>query len=156
MVSRLLSGHASALRGWERGCSGATAFPPPMLSMRRLALRLPAGPLLFPPLCQRTCAHACTILAHLPLLGPRMHTRLPPHDPVQVRELELNMDLQSVNNLLEFLEKVFNGGSGELMLLSDCGSRHAVCRSRSAGRPGRQQRRPGKFDFLAAALSCFV
>jgi uncharacterized protein with von Willebrand factor type A (vWA) domain len=30
----------------------------------------------------------------------------------QVRELELNMDLKSVNNLLEFLEKVFNGGSG--------------------------------------------
>ena len=31
----------------------------------------------------------------------------------QVRELELNMDIKSVNNLLEFLEKVFNGGSGE-------------------------------------------
>jgi uncharacterized protein with von Willebrand factor type A (vWA) domain len=30
-----------------------------------------------------------------------------------VRELELNMDIKSVNNLLEFLEKVFNGGSGE-------------------------------------------
>ncbi|KAI7841137.1 hypothetical protein COHA_005107 [Chlorella ohadii] len=31
--------------------------------------------------------------------------------PQEVRELELNMDLKSVNNLLEFLEKVFNGGS---------------------------------------------
>jgi uncharacterized protein with von Willebrand factor type A (vWA) domain len=31
--------------------------------------------------------------------------------PQEVRELELNMDLRSVNNLLEFLEKVFNGGS---------------------------------------------
>lgn len=29
----------------------------------------------------------------------------------QVRELELNMDMKSVHNLLEFLEKVFNGGS---------------------------------------------
>ena len=29
----------------------------------------------------------------------------------QVRELELNMDLKSVNNLLDFLEKTFNGGS---------------------------------------------
>lgn len=29
----------------------------------------------------------------------------------EVRELELNMDLKSVNNLLEFLEKPFNGGS---------------------------------------------
>jgi hypothetical protein len=27
-----------------------------------------------------------------------------------VRELELNADLKSVNNLLDFLEKVFNGG----------------------------------------------
>lgn len=35
--------------------------------------------------------------------------------PSQVRELELNMDLRSINNLLEFLEKVFNGGSGELV-----------------------------------------
>lgn len=41
-------------------------------------------------------------------------TSLPPAPPpCQVRELELNMDLRSVNNLLEFLEKVFNGGSGE-------------------------------------------
>lgn len=31
--------------------------------------------------------------------------------PQEVRELELNMDIKSVNNLLEFLEKVFNGGS---------------------------------------------
>lgn len=27
------------------------------------------------------------------------------------------MDLKSVNNLLEFLEKVFNGGSGELKMV---------------------------------------
>ncbi len=40
-----------------------------------------------------------------------LHGELP---IMQVRELELNMDLKSVNNLLEFLEKVFNGGSGEL------------------------------------------
>lgn len=31
--------------------------------------------------------------------------------PQEVRELELNMDLRSVGNLLEFLEKTFNGGS---------------------------------------------
>jgi uncharacterized protein with von Willebrand factor type A (vWA) domain len=31
--------------------------------------------------------------------------------PQEVRELELNMDLKSINNLLEFLEKPFNGGS---------------------------------------------
>ncbi|GAB4823718.1 hypothetical protein N2152v2_010764 [Parachlorella kessleri] len=31
--------------------------------------------------------------------------------PQEVRELELNMDLKSVNNLLDFLEKTFNGGS---------------------------------------------
>lgn len=31
--------------------------------------------------------------------------------PREVRELELGNDMQSVNNLLEFLEKVFNGGS---------------------------------------------
>ncbi len=30
---------------------------------------------------------------------------------VQVRELELNADMNSVNNLLDFLEKIFNGGS---------------------------------------------
>lgn len=29
----------------------------------------------------------------------------------QVKELELGTDIASVNNLLEFLEKVFNGGS---------------------------------------------
>eukprot|EP00803_Ostreobium_quekettii_P008826 evm.model.scf_2565.1 EVM.evm.TU.scf_2565.1 scf_2565:1050-6339(-) len=29
----------------------------------------------------------------------------------EVRELELNQDMKSVNNLLDFLEKVFNGGS---------------------------------------------
>ena len=29
----------------------------------------------------------------------------------QVSELELNNDMKSVNNLLTFLEKVFNGGS---------------------------------------------
>lgn len=28
-----------------------------------------------------------------------------------MRELELNQDMKSVNNLLDFLEKVFNGGS---------------------------------------------
>jgi uncharacterized protein with von Willebrand factor type A (vWA) domain len=31
--------------------------------------------------------------------------------PAEVRELELNDDMQSVSNLLSFLEKVFNGGS---------------------------------------------
>ena len=31
--------------------------------------------------------------------------------PQEVRELELNMDAKSVNNLLDFLEKTFNGGS---------------------------------------------
>ncbi|PNW85740.1 hypothetical protein CHLRE_03g207400v5 [Chlamydomonas reinhardtii] len=31
--------------------------------------------------------------------------------PAEVREIELNMDAASVNNLLEFLEKMFNGGS---------------------------------------------
>ncbi|GMH33678.1 hypothetical protein BSKO_01512 [Bryopsis sp. KO-2023] len=31
--------------------------------------------------------------------------------PQEVRELELNQDMKSVNNLLDFLEKVFNGGS---------------------------------------------
>ena len=31
--------------------------------------------------------------------------------PKEVRELELNNDMKSVNNLLEFLETVFNGGS---------------------------------------------
>lgn len=31
--------------------------------------------------------------------------------PQEVRELELNMDVRSVNNLLDFLEKTFNGGS---------------------------------------------
>uniref|UniRef100_A0A7S0RJC1 VWFA domain-containing protein n=1 Tax=Chlamydomonas leiostraca TaxID=1034604 RepID=A0A7S0RJC1_9CHLO len=31
--------------------------------------------------------------------------------PAEVRELELNNDMKSVNNLLDFLEKVFNGGS---------------------------------------------
>mmetsp|Transcript_26101 Transcript_26101/g.57021 ORF Transcript_26101/g.57021 Transcript_26101/m.57021 type:complete len:697 (+) Transcript_26101:262-2352(+) len=31
--------------------------------------------------------------------------------PQEVRELELNMDMRSVTNLLDFLEKVFNGGS---------------------------------------------
>ena len=31
--------------------------------------------------------------------------------PREVRELELNNDMKSVNNLLEFLETVFNGGS---------------------------------------------
>jgi uncharacterized protein with von Willebrand factor type A (vWA) domain len=31
--------------------------------------------------------------------------------PQEVRELELNMDARSVNNLLDFLEKTFNGGS---------------------------------------------
>ncbi|KAL6765729.1 hypothetical protein V8C86DRAFT_2448564 [Haematococcus lacustris] len=31
--------------------------------------------------------------------------------PAEVRELELNDDMRSVNNLLDFLEKVFNGGS---------------------------------------------
>lgn len=30
---------------------------------------------------------------------------------VQVRELELGTDMQSLNNLLSFLEAVFNGGS---------------------------------------------
>ena len=30
---------------------------------------------------------------------------------VQVQELELNADMKSVDNLLTFLEKVFNGGS---------------------------------------------
>lgn len=35
-----------------------------------------------------------------------------PQNAAKVRELELNMDLKSVGNLLEFLEKVFNGGSG--------------------------------------------
>ncbi len=30
---------------------------------------------------------------------------------LQVRELELGTDMRSVNNLLEFLERVFNGGS---------------------------------------------
>ena len=29
----------------------------------------------------------------------------------QVRELELNMDMASVSNLMDFLEKIFNGGS---------------------------------------------
>lgn len=31
--------------------------------------------------------------------------------PHEVRELELNQDMKSVNNLLDFLERVFNGGS---------------------------------------------
>ena len=31
--------------------------------------------------------------------------------PLQVQELELNADMKSVDNLLSFLEKVFNGGS---------------------------------------------
>lgn len=31
--------------------------------------------------------------------------------PSEVRELELNADMRSVNNLLDFLERVFNGGS---------------------------------------------
>ena len=30
---------------------------------------------------------------------------------MQVQELELGTDMKSVNNLLTFLEKVFNGGS---------------------------------------------
>ncbi len=33
------------------------------------------------------------------------------HSLVQVEELELGTDMKSVNNLLQFLEKVFNGGS---------------------------------------------
>jgi hypothetical protein len=54
-----------------------------------------------------------------------------------VRELELNMDLRSVNNLLEFLEKVFNGGSGEQRLAVGAGSRCAGY----TGPPGWPRRR---------------
>ena len=37
---------------------------------------------------------------------PGLFITAAPSLPAQVRELELNMDMKSVNNLLEFLEKV--------------------------------------------------
>lgn len=43
--------------------------------------------------------------------------------PQEVRELELNADMRSVNNLLDFLEKVFNGGSDFNEPVSRCLSR---------------------------------
>jgi hypothetical protein len=46
-----------------------------------------------------------TFIGHHP--SPHPH----PLCPTQVREVELNQDMRSVNNLLDFLEKVFNGGS---------------------------------------------
>ncbi|GBF95418.1 hypothetical protein Rsub_08380 [Raphidocelis subcapitata] len=43
--------------------------------------------------------------------------------PQEVRELELNDDMRSVNNLLDFMEKIFNGGSDFNEPVSRCLSR---------------------------------
>ena len=57
--------------------------------------------------------HICEASPQADPLPPSSCMQLSTSSPawMQVQELELNDNLQSVDNLLTFLEKIFNGGS---------------------------------------------